>query len=303
MEQVHLASFWKTRSLLTHILHLESKTNHTSDETKPQTKSLHSCPICLKELSSEPILRRHYRETHKMNKDKKQIVTPTFSCPGPNCNSRPFKRKSQLGAHMVNVHNRKAQHGKKNDDEIRARALTGFREPSHLPDHGMFQGAQKAYDKPPGAISCTDTPMIPDTVGQFDWSPYFSEPHSNPVGSIDEIGSRFANTNPEWFEKLWKSAPLGNPFNVGIEGQHNFYVESQMHDDAAQSTDFPKESDDQTKFKMIFAIKEKYAELTRIDEQIRMLEELKANRSNISKDIAGLEGNYQQFVHGARHGL
>lgn len=283
MDQVHLTSSWKTRSLLTQIPYLETKTDRTSDTAKPQNKSLHTCPICLKELSSEPILTRHYREIHNMNKDQELIDIKTFSCPDPFCNSRPFKRTSQLRAHLVNVHDRiyqrrKSQHDKRDDEGIHWPAET-------LVASRVFPGAQRAIDQPRGKFIYRDTPVNLETMDQVDWNPILDAPSSWPITHFSSIIDMESFLHGD----------------VGIGGQQNFYAGSQMQDEVAQSTGVPEESDDQTKFKMISAIREKYTELTRIDEQIRILEELKANRSNISKDIAGLEGNYQEFIQGARH--
>lgn len=62
------------------------------------------------------------------------------------------------------------------------------------------------------------------------------------------------------------------------------------------AADEARDSDDQAKRKMLFAIGEKYMELSRLDEKIRKLEELKVKRSEISGHIAGLEVKLQGLL-------
>ncbi|MCJ1229835.1 hypothetical protein MMC12_006505 [Toensbergia leucococca] len=58
----------------------------------------------------------------------------------------------------------------------------------------------------------------------------------------------------------------------------------------------PDDFDDKMKHSMISFIESKYLELSRINEEIRKLEELKSKRIEVKKDIAGLEGNLQKIL-------
>ena len=98
------------------------------------------------------------------------------------------------------------------------------------------------------------------------------------------------------------SASFPFPFNLGVKDLQDIDLGSQMLDEGAKVNGLPSESDEETKYRMISAIQEKYAELRRIDEEISALENLKASRSNVSQDIAGLEGSYRELIGGFRYG-
>ena len=98
------------------------------------------------------------------------------------------------------------------------------------------------------------------------------------------------------------SISYGIPFNLGVKDLQDFDLGSEMLDEGAKMNGLLSESDEETKYRMISAIQDKYAELRRIDEQIGALEKLKASRSNVSQDIAGLEGSYRDLIGGFRYG-
>lgn len=233
-----------------------------------------------------------------MNKDQKPIDIQTFSCPDSTCRSRPFKRKSHLLVHLREVHDCKSQHGQEPGDSIKKLRTSGQEhrfdfctghDQKHVSsikeDKGILRGAQKVDENPLGLISL----MNLETVDLADWNHDFGEP--------------FTDMNPVCFEEPSISFPYGNPLNLGVEDLQDGFLGWQPLDEGAKMKDLPSESDDQTKYKMVSAIQDKYAELRRIDEQISTLEKLKASRSNVSQDIAGLEGNYRELIGGVRYGL
>lgn len=199
-------------------------------------------------------------------------------------------------------------------------------------DADLFQGCQKVRNKRPETVSCQSAVVMPEAVGPVDsnrgfgelsssctdpmgcvdWSHNFGELPSiqtDPVGSMNEFASSLS-TGQTWplvdkstvcLEDSFKSLPQHNLLHPAVEDQRGAYVGSKMHGEDAEMNGLTGESDDLTKSKMISALQEKYAALKQIDEKIRKLEELKANRSNITKDIAGLEGYYLNFVQGAHY--
>lgn len=274
-----------------------------------------------------------------MDPDQKPIDIQTFPCPDKLCTSRPFKRQYQLLVHLKDVHDRKIQLGKEPSGNRRKRRLSGFSTGNGLEhvsstkeDADIFQGCQKIRDKRPEIISWQSAVGTPealdpvdlnhgfdelssfwiDPMGCDEWSHTFGELPSiqtDPVGSMNEFASSLS-TGPTWplvdkstvcLEEPFKSLPQHNLLNPVVEDQQDAYLGSMMHGERAEMNGLTGESDDLTKSKMISALQKKYAELKQVDEEIRKLEELKANRSNITKDIAGLVGHYLDFVQGAHH--
>lgn len=194
-------------------------------------------------------------------------------------------------------------------------------------DPGILRGSRKVHDQPPGIISWQNAVKIPETVDPLDadhgigklspfqtdavdlvdWNLAFRElspTNTDPWASVNEPASGVFTGHPWTFEvenqgrleEPFKLLPQQNLLNPVVE--EDTYLGSMMHGEGAEMNGLNGESDDLTKSKMISALQEKYAELKQIDEQIRMLEELKTNRSHISKDITGLEGNYRDLCRG-----
>ena len=139
-------------------------------------------------------------------------------------------------------------------------------------DEGILRDAQSIHDKPQEIFPL----MNPETVDPAAWNNDLEEPST--------------------------SFPYGIPFNLGVKELQDVDLGSQMLEEGTKMKGLPVESDDETKYRMISAIQDKYAELRQIDEQISALEKLKASRSNVSQDIAGLEGSYRELIGGFRYG-
>lgn len=230
-------------------------------------------------------------------------------------------------AHLKVVHDRKSRHGKVSDGNMQKgtapaqehrfgfSTINGLNPVSPMKeDKHMLQGGQQLQGKPLGMTSSQKPLTDPETMDSDDWSPGFGERSSilpDYFDSVDGLGSSIYTDNIGTFENMhagclgeqYELLPHDNPPDLGAGDQQGFYSESQIPEEGTEMNGLPIESDDRTKRKMISAIQEKRAELKRIDEQIRMLEELKANRSNISEDISGLEGKYLELVLGVRPGL
>lgn len=264
-----------------------------------------------------------------MDTDQKPIDIPTFSCPDLICGGRTFKRKDHLLAHMKNVHDRRSQFSngpgtssRKCRASVRERKLDFPN--SHSLSHGLepvssikgvesiLQDDRKPHEKP---LETTSPQKILINGGSVDLNDQYSlsgdlDPFAF-LRDFDGLESSFPteqavtfeNVSPKCFEESSTLSPPGNLLNPGIKDQQDVYIGPQTHDKGSEANDLPGESDDQTKTKMISAIQNKYAELKWINEQIRMLEELKTNRHIISKDIAGLEDHFSEFVRADRHGL
>lgn len=262
-----------------------------------------------------------------MNIDQEPIDIKTFRCPDSACGSRPFKRMSQLVAHLRAVHDRESRRSKVRGGNIQKGTApaqeqrfdfstsNGLNPVSPMTeDKYVLQGGQKLRGKPLRMTSSQKPLTNPETMDSDDWNFEFggrSSFHPNFFDSVDGLGSSiytghngiFENMHAGCFGEPYTLLPHGNPLDLGAGDQRGFYPGSQIPDEGTEMNGLPIESDDQTKRKMITAIQEKRAELKRIDEQIRMLEELKANRSNISEDISGLEGKYFDLELGIPPGL
>ena len=268
---------------------------------------------------------------HRMDTDQNPIDVPTFSCPDLICGGRTFKRKDHLLAHMKNVHDRRSQFSngpgtssRKCRASVRERKLDFPN--SHSLFHGLgrvssikgvesiFQDDRKPHEKPLEINSQQKTLINGESVDlndQYSLSGDLSLIGNGFLGDLDGLESNFPtgqavtfeNVSPRCFEESSTLLPPGNLLDPGIQDQQDVYIGPQTHDKGSETNDLLGESDDQTKPKMISALQNKYAELKWINEQIRMLEELKANRPIISKDIAGLEDHFSEFVRTDRHGL
>ncbi|MCJ1463336.1 hypothetical protein MMC07_001943 [Pseudocyphellaria aurata] len=268
-------------------------TSNTNDRVHAKQKSKVSlpCPKCPKVLSSKSILKRHFNENHA------PIDMETFSCPDSHCSSRPFKRKSQLSAHLKQVHIRKPQPGNEVGDKIKNYRAS------------KIQGVKKVNYEPPGIISLQNATMSPAIRDPVPWNFDSGDPSSIQTDTFGDV-NRFSGaslTGDPWtleneslghFENPSTALQPESPLNFGLGDLQDICLTSQMHDEGAETNENLDKSDDQIKCEMISALQEKYAELGRIDEQIRILEELKANRSKISQDIEGLDRNYLELVQG-----
>lgn len=77
--------------------------------------------MCLRKLSTREILKRHLRDVHQMNENLETVDIKTFLCPLPTCmRGKPFKRASQLYAHMEKVHNRDRETLRKSKEPLQA---------------------------------------------------------------------------------------------------------------------------------------------------------------------------------------
>lgn len=228
---------------------------------------------------------RHFLHVHGVNKDQKHVDIRTYPCPDSTCGSRPFKRKHQLHVHLRDVHDRKSQYGKGAGIDIKKRrtsvqahkfAFTTGHDLENVTslneDEDILRDVRSIHDKAQEAIPLFNLETVDPTV----WNDDFEEPST--------------------------SVPFGIPFNLGVQDL-DADLGLQMLEEGADMIGLLGRSDDETKYKMISAIRDKYAELRRIDEQISILEKLKVSRSNVSQDIAGLEGSYQELIAGFRHGI
>ena len=83
--------------------------NDTRTDPNRKVKEAVSCLRCSKKLSSKQTLGRHYHDVHGLSSDLIPVELRTFPCPESICKSKPFKRRSQLYAHMRAVHNGKSR--------------------------------------------------------------------------------------------------------------------------------------------------------------------------------------------------
>lgn len=82
---------------------------------------------------------------------------------------------------------------------------------------------------------------------------------------------------------------------LGGENQDNSSTFRHL-EESSEAEYVPGESNEQVKQKMMSIIQIKYAELNRIDEQIRLLQELQSRRREVTKDIKTLEGSLQKVL-------
>lgn len=250
-----------------------------------------------------------------MNTDLEPIDIKTFRCPDSAC-GRPFKRMSQLVAHLRDVHDRKSRHDKVPDGNMEKGTAPaqehrlGFSTSNGLnpispmkEDKDMLQSGQKLQGISLGMISSQKPLTNPGIIDSNGWNFGFGELSSFPPNYfdlVDGMGSSVYTGHTGILENMpYTLLPHCNSLDLGAgDQQGGFYPGSQIPE-GTEMNGLQIESDDQTKREMISTIQEKRAELKRIDEQIRMLEELKANRSNISEDISGLEGKYLELQLGA----
>lgn len=229
-------------------------------------------------------------------------------------------------AHLKVVHDRKSRHGKVSDGNMQKgtapaqehrfgfSTINGLNPVSPMKeDKHMLQGGQQLQGKPLGMTSSQKPLTDPETMDSDDWSPGFGERSSilpDYFDSVDGLGSSIYTDNIGTFENMhagclgeqYELLPHDNPPDLGAGDQQGFYSESQIPEEGTEMNGLPIESDDRTKRKMISAIQEKRAELKRIDEQIRMLEELKVRARTWSSPWPLNIGTYDGDVEERREG-
>ena len=192
---------------------------------------------------------------------------------------------------------------------------TYSRSPSYYIESGLSATNQRAprplegYDSPKenlvhmniaGLSGGSDSQRL---ESNFD-NGWFSSPAVNGSSSEDQGGTKSAGPDEfdkeGWVPQVGDPGQLCTPLIMSQDGcldldYLNFGFDIRQ-DPVNTELDEPEASDDQTKIKqkMMARIGEKYVELSRLDEKIRDLEELKfkmnSEKQEVSQDIKSLEG-------------
>ncbi|MCJ1238306.1 hypothetical protein MMC14_006295 [Varicellaria rhodocarpa] len=284
------------------------QTNWTRAGSMTKTKASLDCRRCEKKLSTEAILKRHYKEVHKMTWKMEPIVPKTFQCPDSNCPSHPFVRKGHLLQHMMKMHAGAPQKRGEASTNSAQRLQDALQPDQHLspatnePDMTNFSNL---VSYPSDNVDFLSRELDGDiwlvSGGPTEYQPEISTQFSDPAvaGTFQDLPGD-VNSN-----ELVKG--VNEPFANAVDTPYRGCAEILNFEELIDVDECPSGVKGYFAFggnvghdlgepneKVVSAMMEILGDLRlkfdKLDEQIRQLEELKAQQEKVSESILDWEG-------------